>query len=151
MKKMDIRIETLTIHDAEIVFDWIVRLLRELGEEGDELGELARDKVLRAWKDRQNKYHVLVARNEAGEILGILTLSVAFAIYANGEYGVIDEMFVAPPFRSAGVGAQLVDVARDMERNKDGRASMSLHRNPSVGNEHGSFMKSSASCSLAQS
>lgn len=111
---MNIRIETLTIRDAEIVFDWVMRLLQELGEEGDELGVLDHQEVLRKWQDRQSKYHVLVARNETDEILGILTLSTAFAIYANGEYGVIDEMFVAPPHRSSGIGALLVNAARNI-------------------------------------
>ena len=108
---MNYRIELLSLKDAGIVFDWVLRLLKELGEEGEELGALAHDKVLRAWKERENKYHVFAAKNEGGEILGILTLSTAFAIYANGEYGVIDEMYVAPGHRSEGIGALLVNTA----------------------------------------
>jgi len=114
---MKARIEKLAVGEADIVFDRVIRLLRELGEEGEELGELARDRVLEKWKEREDKYFVLAARNEGGEILGILTLSVAFAIYANGEYGVIDEMYVDPAYRSAGIGALLVKetirIARD--------------------------------------
>lgn len=108
------KIEQLTSRDADVAFDWVMRLLIELGEEGEELGELKRDEVLRKWKERASKYHVLVAKNDDGEIVGILTLSVAFAIYANGEYGVIDEMYVDPAYRSKGVGALLVDAARNI-------------------------------------
>lgn len=111
---MSIRTEVLSISDSDIVFDWVLRLLQELGEEGDELGELARERVLEKWKNRQDKYYAIVAKDEANNILGILTLSVAFAIYANGEYGVIDEMYVDPPYRSAGVGARLVNAARSI-------------------------------------
>lgn len=111
---MSIRTELLSISDADIVFDWVLRLLQELGEEGDELGELARERVLEKWKNRQDKYYAIVAKDDANTILGILTLSVAFAIYANGEYGVIDEMYVDPPYRSAGVGARLVNAARSI-------------------------------------
>jgi GNAT superfamily N-acetyltransferase len=71
---------------------------------------------LNGWKERENKYHVFAARNQDGEIVGILTLSTAFAIYANGEYGVIDEMYVAPPHRSEGIGALLVKAAADFCR-----------------------------------
>lgn len=113
---MNIRIERLTMEDSSIVFDWVLRLLRELGEEGEELGELATGKVLDGWKERQGKFHVFAAKDISGNIVGVLTLSVAFAIYANGEYGVIDEMYVAPEFRSEGVGAKLVDAAAALGR-----------------------------------
>lgn len=111
---MNIRIHTLTIEDADIVFDRVMRLLRELGEEGEELGELDRARVLDLWKQRRDQYHVLAARDETGRIVGVLTLSVPFAIYANGEYGVIDEMYVDPDYRSAGVGAMLVNAAAEI-------------------------------------
>lgn len=115
---MTLLIEQLTVRDADIVFDWVLRLLRELGEEGEELGELNRESVLQEWKRRENKYCVLAAKSESGEMLGILTLSVAFAIYANGEYGVIDEMYVAPDWRSAKVGAALVAEAVQIGRQR---------------------------------
>lgn len=108
---MNVHIDRLTTQDANTVFEWVLRLLTELGEEGEELGDLARDNVMRKWRERQNQYYVLAAKDEANNIMGILTLSVAFAIYANGEYGVIDEMYVDPAFRSTGVGALLVDEA----------------------------------------
>jgi GNAT superfamily N-acetyltransferase len=121
MKGMNIRIEKLSIVDAPVVFDWVMRLLAELGEEGEELGELNKDEVLLTWKRRPGQYHVLVAKNSSGEILGILTLSVAFAIYANGEYGIIDEMYVAPDHRSEGIGARLVEAARDIGKEQGWR------------------------------
>jgi GNAT superfamily N-acetyltransferase len=118
MSNMNLRIEQLTLQDADIVFDWVLRLLRELGEEGEELGELEREKVLEKWMEREQQYLVLAAKNEAGTMLGILTLSIAFAIYANGEYGVIDEMYVDPQYRSAKIGAALVEAATKIGRTK---------------------------------
>lgn len=115
---MNIRIERLTTADANIVFDWVVRLLRELGEEGEALGELAHTRVLEAWSRRADEYYVLAAKGDDGQIIGVLTLSVAFAIYANGEYGMIDEMYVDSRFRSAGIGARLVDAAIEIGRGR---------------------------------
>ena len=115
---MDIHIEKLGLQDADTVFHWVLRLLVELGEEGEELGDLSRDRVLAGWKKRHDTYHVFAARNTRGEIVGLLTLSVAFAIYANGEYGVIDEMYVSPEHRSGKIGAQLVKAAVDFGRSR---------------------------------
>ncbi|MFN7971716.1 MAG: GNAT family N-acetyltransferase [Acidobacteriota bacterium] len=96
----------------------MVALLRELGEEGADLGELDREKVLDGWRKRGDGYVVLLARGQDGAPVGILTLSTAFAIYANGEYGVIDEMFVVPAHRSRGVGARLVEAAREIGKER---------------------------------
>lgn len=112
------QIVRLTTRDADVVFDWVTKLLLELGEEGDDLGELDRARVRDAWAALADRYQVLAAKSDAGEILGILTLSSAFAIYANGEYGVIDEMFVDPGHRSSGIGACLVREAMAIGRER---------------------------------
>jgi GNAT superfamily N-acetyltransferase len=114
---MSVTIGRLTIDDAPIVFEQVLRLLQELGEEEDELGSLATEKVLRAWKEFSNHLHVFAARTN-GKIVGILTLSETFAIYANGHYGVIDEMYVAPEFRSGGIGRQLLDAVKEFGKQR---------------------------------
>ncbi len=108
----------LTRQDAPLVFDWVMRLLNELGEEGEELGALAEDKVLQAWREMEDRFHVFAARTGAGDICGILTLAEAFAIYANGNYGIINEMYVAPEYRSAGIGAKLVDAVKEFGKQR---------------------------------
>jgi GNAT superfamily N-acetyltransferase len=115
---MRITVGQLTIEEAPRVFDWVMRLLAELGEEGEELGALHTEKVLQAWREMANRFHVFVAQNAAGEICGILTLAEAFAIYANGNYGIINEMFVAPEYRSIGIGTMLVEAVKDFARQK---------------------------------
>ncbi len=115
---MNLKVESLSITDAPVVFDWVTRLLVELGEEGDELGSLNKEKVLQGWQDSRDRFQAMIARNDAGEIVGILTLTEAFAIYANGNYGIINEMYVHPEYRSAGVGAKLVDAIKEYGRRK---------------------------------
>jgi GNAT superfamily N-acetyltransferase len=118
IKPMAIKTEILGIDQADVVFDWVMRLLRELGDEGDELGELARDRVLQQWKEREHQYFAIAAKNESGNMIGIITLSVAFAVYANGEYGVIDEMYVDPAFRSSGIGVLLIEEAKKIGKQR---------------------------------
>lgn len=108
-----IRIERLAIAESGVVFDFVLRLLNELGEEGDDLGTLDKEKVLRAWREAGDRFHVLAAKDEAGQIAGLLTLNEAFAIYANGKYGVIDEMYVVPHLRSSKVGKKLMDAVKE--------------------------------------
>jgi GNAT superfamily N-acetyltransferase len=42
----------------------------------------------------------------------VATLSIAFALYANGNYGIINEMYVVPEQRSEGVGALLIEAIK---------------------------------------
>jgi GNAT superfamily N-acetyltransferase len=117
-RKMKIKFERLTIDDADSVFDWVMRLLIELGDEGDELGSLDREKVLSQWQQTGDRFNAFVARNEDGKILGVLTLVEPFAIYANGNYGIVNEMYVSPEYRSSGVGELLIDAAKEFGRKK---------------------------------
>ncbi len=43
--------------------------------------------------------------------VGILLLTQCFALYAGGEYGVIDEMYVRPEYRGQDIERQLLDEA----------------------------------------
>lgn len=44
---------------------------------------------------------------------GVLTLTEARALYAGGAFGVIPEFYVAPGYRSKGIGAALLAAARE--------------------------------------
>ena len=112
------KIDRLSIDEAPIVFDYVTRLFAEIGEEGEELRVLATDQVIGAWRDIEDRFHVFAARSAANELYGILTLVQSFAIYANGPYGIINEMYVPPEHRSRGVGSRLLDAAKDFGRAK---------------------------------
>jgi GNAT superfamily N-acetyltransferase len=111
---MTITIQETGVEEAALVFEWVLRLLRELGDEADDLGTLDRARVTQAWRDAGPTAVTLVARTADGEIAGISTVVESFAIYANGTYGVINEMYVAPPYRSKGVGARLIDAVKEL-------------------------------------
>ena len=54
----------------------------------------------------------LVAKTRSDEIVGILTLNECAAIYAGGNFGEISELYVDSSQRSSGVGAKLIDAAK---------------------------------------
>ena len=101
---------------ADVVFELVLALLRELGEEASDLGTFERDRVLAAWRERERGYRVFLARDADGKAVGLLTLTGSFAIYANGPYGLIDEMWVAPDWRSRGLGRDLLNAAKALGR-----------------------------------
>jgi GNAT superfamily N-acetyltransferase len=107
-----VSIEEEGLADFGLVVGLVERLLQELGEEGDETGVLDLETVREAWERWGDGFRVFVARSDAGGAVGLLTVVEAFAIYANGPYGIINEMYVVPEYRSGGVGRQLLDAAK---------------------------------------
>jgi GNAT superfamily N-acetyltransferase/mannose-6-phosphate isomerase-like protein (cupin superfamily) len=106
-----LRIDRLSIAEASAVLAAVNALLMELGEEGDEAGVTDVEAVLAAWRAAGDRFQAFAAREPDGAVAGLLTLFESFAIYAGGAYGVINEMYVAPGRRSAGVGAALIEAA----------------------------------------
>jgi len=110
--KHGVKIERVGTESAEVVFALVLALLRELGEEAGDLGPLDRERVLASWREGEDGYRVLLARDADGAAIGLLTLTASFAIYANGSYGMIDEMWVAPEWRGRGLGRDLLNAAK---------------------------------------
>jgi GNAT superfamily N-acetyltransferase len=106
----------LGIDDAPEVLDSVLALLRELGQEAEDLGRLDGERTMDGWRRLAERVHVFAARDAGGKVVGVLTLCEGFAIYANGLLGVINEMYVAPSSRSQGVGKRLIDEAKALAR-----------------------------------
>ncbi len=108
-----VRVQPAQAHETATVLALIGALLTELADEGQEFSAIDRGK-LESDLQRESasgRFLALLARDESGTPVGVLTISTSFAIYAGGEYGVIDEMYVRPEHRSQGIGKQLVDSA----------------------------------------
>ncbi|KEF41667.1 MAG: hypothetical protein ER33_10365 [Cyanobium sp. CACIAM 14] len=63
---------------------------------------------------------VFVARgpHAGSEPLGFLALCEAFALYAEGSFGIITELYVRPPHRGRGLGSALLAAAREHARHQ---------------------------------
>jgi GNAT superfamily N-acetyltransferase len=59
----------------------------------------------------REKYHVFVARDGA-RLAGFIALYEACALYAEGTFGTIPELYVRPGYRSQDLGRRLVDQAK---------------------------------------
>jgi len=58
------------------------------------------------------KYFVLVARNGSGVPAGFIALCESYALYAEGAFGTIPELYVRPEHRKIGLGLDLVSQAK---------------------------------------
>lgn len=64
--------------------------------------------------DEDAAHSTLLALNDDGDAVGVLTIVESLALYAGGRIGVINELYVVPPYRSEGVGKMLLDAAKEL-------------------------------------
>lgn len=64
--------------------------------------------------DEDSLHSTLLAFNDDGAAVGVLTLVESLALYAGGRIGVINELYVVPPYRSEGVGKILLEAAKNL-------------------------------------
>jgi len=106
-----ITIRRAEARDLPTVFALVEELLTELGEEGQETGSLAVDQLSSLCEGLADTHLAFLAETPEGEAVGVLTVAESFALYAKGQYGIINELYVRPTFRSTAVGAQLIATA----------------------------------------
>ncbi len=61
---------------------------------------------------KSEKYFVFIARDDGGNAIGFVALYESYALYAEGCFGTMPELYVRPEFRSNHVGLHLVSQAK---------------------------------------
>jgi GNAT superfamily N-acetyltransferase len=89
-----------------IVIMLLKALYIKLGDEAESIDFLTEPLILQILKS--GKADIYLAITDAGEAVGIVTLTECQSIYAGGKYGLLDEMYVVPSLRSNGLGALLI-------------------------------------------
>lgn len=59
----------------------------------------------------ENKYWVFIAIDNNDDAIGFIALYESYALYAEGAYGTIPEIYVRPAYRSQNIGKELLDQA----------------------------------------
>lgn len=118
----NITIHRATVDDSGEVAAMVGELLAEIM---DAIGtqafnfDLAETTVrLRDFIDR-DRYFVFVAREDTGSAVGFIALCESHALYAEGAFGTIPELYVRPGHRSREVGLALVSRARSFGRERN--------------------------------
>lgn len=117
---MRIRIVQAGPSDASLIAGLVGELLQEImaaiGPAAFGFSQIETEARARGWL-MDGTYTVLLARD--GEAtLGFLALTESRALYAEGTFGTIPELYVRPAFRSRKVGALLVGEAKRLARSR---------------------------------
>ena len=111
-----IAIERASVADAPLIAVMVGELLQEII---DGIGVKAFNFSLEETTIRaqdylaRGKYYVFLARTSGESAAGFIALYESHALYAEGAFGTIPELYVRPTYRSSGVGKQLTDRAKE--------------------------------------
>ncbi len=111
-----ITVEQLDVEQANQIIELVTRLLDELCEERDEKFALDIERIKAGWAANQDRFTAFLARDEDNTTLGVITLVESFAIYADGSYGVINELYVLPEHRDKKIGKILIETVKEYGR-----------------------------------
>lgn len=65
------------------------------------------------------KNFVFIAQDQmTKEIIGFVTIYEGFALYAEGAFGTMAELYVCPTYRSHGIGKMLIDESKDFGKSR---------------------------------
>ena len=111
------RIMGLVIHeatkkDASTIGKLVYSLMVEVKHESPNMNEVFYTSKAEELLESSLPNHVFIARDTAGNPVGFITIGMSSAIYAEGTFGVINELYVLPQLRSAGIGKLLLDAAK---------------------------------------
>ena len=112
---MSIRIQQAQPADAPIIAEMVGELLHEImaaiGSKAFSFDRVETEMRAKTWLTDRT-YRVLLAREGSDLVAGFLALCESYALYAEGAFGTIPELYVRPSFRSQGVGAHLLAEAK---------------------------------------
>ena len=111
----NILIQRATADDAQEVAVMVGELLTEIiNAIGVQAFNFDLDETMTRLKDflDREEYFVFVARYSGGTPAGFMALYESYALYAEGAFGTIPELYVRPEYRSSNVGHRLVSQAK---------------------------------------
>jgi GNAT superfamily N-acetyltransferase len=108
-------IERATTKDAseiaEMVGELLAEIMNAIGVPAFNFDLAETTTRLKDFLDRE-KYFVFVTRSDNGSPAGFIALYESYALYAEGAFGTIPELYVRPEHRTNGLGLHLVSQAK---------------------------------------
>ena len=112
---MNARIVQAQPPDAPVIAEMVGELLQEImtaiGSHVFSFNASETETRLRSWLGN-GLYTTFLAYGDRNEAMGFVAVYESHALYAEGAFGTIPELYVRPAFRSQGVGGRLLAEAR---------------------------------------
>lgn len=118
----NITIQKATVDDSNEIAVMVGELLDEImAAIGIQVFNFSLDETALRLKDfiGQEKYFVFVARDGNTNAIGFVAMYEGYALYAEGAFGTIPELYVRPAYRSQGVGLRLLEQAKSFGNSRD--------------------------------
>lgn len=112
-----ILIECIAQNEINLIISLLKELYLELGEEAESIYFLNRELITKILSSGMTEIYLV--KMDRQKIAGIFVLTECQSIYAGGKYGLIDEMYIKPEFRSIKIGSYLIEKANIIGREKN--------------------------------
>lgn len=112
-----LRIRSANIEDADTLVEMVIRLLTELTGGTPAIDNESLLKVCLEQLEKMNLYTPFLAFTETNQCVGIITVAESFALYSGGRFGIIQEFYVSPEYRSSKIGHQLLSAVAEYGKN----------------------------------
>ncbi len=117
---MDIKIVRATTDESYELSVMTEELLQEIMDKINmEVFNLNREKTQQRAEELISKksYHVFIAQNE-NKPIAFISMYESYALYAEGAFGTIPELYVRPEYRSLNIGKLLLKKAKEFAKSK---------------------------------
>jgi len=104
-------IRQATKGDASIIGKFVCSLMVEVEHQSPNMNEAFYTAKAEELLESSLPNYVFIAEDAHGGPVAFITLGISSAIYAEGIFGIINEFYVAPQLRSAGIGKMLLEEA----------------------------------------
>src|SRR5438128_1098198 len=112
---MQVHIEQAKPDDAAVIAELEGELLQEIMAAAGAVfsfDRVATEQRARAWLAEGHSVIWLAKDGESGQVVGFVALYEGYALYAEGTFGTISELFVRASHRSQGIGRSLVETVK---------------------------------------
>ena len=113
---MDITIEKTAIADVDLIISLLKELYIELGEEEESIQFLSETLVASLIESGRTEAYFIRIEDQ---VVGIITITENQSIYAGGKYGLLDEMYIKPAWRSQGAGSACIAYLKEVAIKKE--------------------------------
>lgn len=117
----DYKINTATTEDCHdisiLVGELLIGIMQSIGEQAFNFNPIETENRSRNYI-QQGVYFVFVVRDIKDKTFGFITLCETRSLYAEGTFGLIQEFYVRPEYRSQKIGKSLLDQAKLFARSK---------------------------------